>query len=608
MLRMTENPAEQQPIPEAAPEAESGQNEQQSRIAWAIAFGTFFLFVRIIANDFINVDDMPYILVNPNVNKGLSLQGIWWALTSVTYWFWHPITWISHMVDVTVFGMRPWGHHLVTVLLYSASSAFVFLALDRLTRNRWASALATLIYVWHPLRVESVAWAAERKDVLSVLFWMIGLWFYAPYARTGDKKSYWRSVVSMLCAIASKPTAVTFPFALLLLDYWPLERKESFAALLREKAPFFGLSAFSVLLTLLGHGELGAVVTMQALPLDQRIFNGLLSYTRYIGKMIVPTNLAVYYPYEVDIPVGVVAVSTVFVAALTLLFFRMRKGRPYLIMGWLWYLGVLIPNLGLVQAGAQSRADRFTYLPMLGVVIMVVWLVTSRTQSKVLLAIPAVLAVLTFHQIALWKDSETLFRHTLEVTPTNPFALAALGSAQKAAGNEEGALLNMEEAVRLQPDFIVARMNLGGAYMRAGKPDKAAKEFDEAMKLDPTKAEAVYLAAVARLAMEQDQAAEGLFRRVLRMNPTADQTAQSHNNLGLILAKAGKQDEALTEFRAAVEADGAFIPAHRNIVSIFLQRKQVAEALAHMEAATQKNPQNGPLREVYQALKEATKD
>ncbi|MBI4907798.1 MAG: tetratricopeptide repeat protein [Acidobacteria bacterium] len=581
--------------------------KQPNWIPWGIAFATFFLFVRIIANGFINADDPPYVMKNPYVSSGLSLGGIWWAITSVSYWYWHPITWISHMIDVTLFGMRPWGHHLTSVVLYAATAGFTYVALLRLTRNQWASILATLVYLWHPLRVESVAWVAERKDVLSVLFWMIGLIFYERWARSGDRKSYWRSVIAMFCAIASKPTAVTFPFALLLLDYWPLARKEGIGKLIAEKLPFFGLSAFSVALTFVGHSEIGAVVTMQALPMDQRIANGLLSYTRYIGKMIVPTNLAVYYPYEVDIPMGVVAVSTVFIAVLAVVFFAQRRRRPYLIMGWLWYLGVLVPMLGLVQAGAQSRADRFTYLPMLGIVIMVVWLITGWTQSKVLLVIPAVLAWLTFNQIPLWKDSQTLFSHTLQVTPTNPFALAALGSAQGAAGNDEGALLNLEEAVRAQPDFVLARMNLGGAYMRAGKPDKAVEQYEAAMRLDPSKAEQVYLAGVARLAMQQHSEAEGLFRKALTMSPTTEQAAQAHNNLGLILAQGGKIDEALAEFRAAVAADGTFVPAHRNIVSMLLQKKQPAEALAHMEAAIQKHPQNAGLREVLEALKAAAK-
>jgi len=573
------------------------------RLIGAVAIGTFLLFARTLGNDFISVDDGAYVVTNPNVNQGLTFSGLVWALTSISYFYWQPLTWISHMIDCTLFGLRPWGHHLTSVLLHSVNSALLFYALWRLTRNQWASLLTALLFAWHPLRVESVAWVAERKDLLTSFFWFWSLIFYERYAREGDKRSYWRSVIAMALGIASKPTIVTLPFALLLLDWWPLQRAEKWLALIREKLPFFALAAVSSIITMIGTERLGAVAGVEVLPVYLRIYNGLLSYTRYIGKMIWPNPLAFYYPFEADIPLGVVLVSLTFVVLISLFFLLKAKKRPYLPVGWFWYLGTLIPMLGLVQAGAQARADRFTYIPMIGLFVIFSWLVTQRTKSKIVLVVPVVFAVLTFQQIGLWKDNVTLFTHTLKVTPTNPFVLAALAAAQSKSGQDTEAITQLEQAVAAQPDFRIARMNLGAAYHRKGRHAEAEKEFLEAEKLDPNKADAHYMLGLTRMSLQRRSEAVAAFEKALTLDATPLQRTEAHNNLGVLHVQMGDLARADREFRAAVQSDPAYIPAHKNIVSMYFKQGKGDAAIAHLESAVKAAPNSSELQEMLRDVR-----
>lgn len=558
----------------------------------ALAAATLLIFWRATSNGFIDLDDDFYVLLNGNVNRGLTAAGLQWAFVTYDYFYWHPLTWISHMMDSDMYGMNPWGHHLTNVLLHVANTVLVLIAFLRLTGNRWASLLATAVFAWHPLRVESVAWVAERKDLLSALFWFLSVIFYERYARTRSQKAYWYTVASMVLGLMSKPTLVTLPFAFLLLDYWPLRRTEGVPALLKEKVPMFLLAALSSVLTYVGQQEMGAVAT-GVLPLSLRISNSILSYARYLGKMVWPEPLAVFYPYETALPAGQVAASAVLLLAITALCLWQWKKRPYLAVGWFWFVGTLVPTSGIVQVGLQAMADRFTYIPMFGVLLAVTVLVSERTRSGALWIVPAVLAFFTYHQIGLWSDTITLFNHTLAVTPANPKLRNNLGHALMAKGKAAEAVPHFEEALKAAPTYLRARLNLGMAQSLSGKRSDAARTFEEAVRQQSDSGEAHMLLGMVRSDEGKTDEAQQLFETALKYPLRDDQAAHVHTDLGSILARKGQLTEAEKHFRLAIGLQPALIAAHKNLVVALSDQGRVAEAVRHLEVAvgTTRNPE-----------------
>ncbi len=448
---------------------------------------------------FVNLDDEAYIVDNPYVEHGLTPAGIGWALTSFYEGNWHPLTWMSHMLDVSLFGMAPGPHHLVSVILHALSAAILFLALFSMSGDRWPSTFTAALFAVHPLRVESVAWAAERKDVLGGFFWMLTLLSYAAYAKRPSAVRYALVVLSLALGLMSKPMLVTLPFVLILVDLWPIGRFVPWRVGRREvleKLPLLGLSAVSSAITLTAQTRAGVVVPTDALPLGSRLAGAAVTYLAYLRKAIWPVDLAVFYPVSPASLTGLEpALCAIALVAVSFLAIRFARRRPHLTVGWFWYLGTLVPVIGLVQVGAQAMADRYTYVPLVGIILIVAWgardLAARWPIGKavlVALACAAVLAcvVMTRHQVSSWRDSRALFEHALQVSPDNFVAHNGLGIVSVGDGDLARAAAHFESALRAKPDYAFALNNLGGVLARQGKLADAATRFREALRIQPT--------------------------------------------------------------------------------------------------------------------------
>ena len=474
----------------------------------ALAAVTLLVYLPVLRHEFVHYDDTDYITENPHVTAGLTRDGVVWAFTTAHAANWHPLTWLSHMLDCQLYGLHPAGHHLTNVLLHTANALLLFFLLNKMTGALWRSALVAALFAWHPLHVESVAWAAERKDVLSALFWMLTLITYTNYAQ---KKSfnhqpstinYLLALLFFACGLMSKPMVVTLPCVLLLLDFWPLRRIanfqfsiSNFKILLLEKIPFFVLSAGSCFITL--HAQAAARWPSVSLPLDTRLANAVMSCLRYLSKMFWPVDLALIYPYPHRWPAGAVILAAALLAAWTALFLWRARRHPHLAVGWLWYLGTLVPAIGLVQVGVQSMADRYTYLPSIGIFILVVWgandLLKLRPQLKrfVGLAAGAALAgclTVTSIQLNYWQNSVALFWHTIQVTTDNYSAYNCLGSEMETSGKLDAAESLYADSVRVEPDFALGQFHLGMMRLERGDVTGASNHLAIAARLTPNDA------------------------------------------------------------------------------------------------------------------------
>jgi tetratricopeptide (TPR) repeat protein len=494
---------------------EMTQGRIRTTIAIVLAAVTVLVYLPMLRHGFVNYDDPDYILNNPHVRAGLTWSGMAWAFQSSVASNWHPLTWISHMIDCGLFGVNPAGHHLVNVLFHTANAVLLFLLLSRLSGALWRSAFVAALFAWHPLHVESVAWASERKDVLSAFFWMLTLLAYAKYV-TGDRwrvtrtagilsrvtchrsPSYFLALLFFACGLMSKPMVVTLPFVLLLLDFWPLRRftiydlRFTMLRLIGEKIPFFALTIASCIITrMVQHG---ALWSSNSLSFHFRMANALMSYVRYISKMFWPADLALIYPYPHYWPLaGVIAVGLL-LALCSVLAILWAKRFPYLAVGWFWYLGTLVPAIGLVQAGIQSMADRYTYLPSIGLFIVVVWgfndLLNAHPQKIKIaaavgsFALAGCLAV-TSVQLRYWRNSLTLFLHTVEVTTDNYAAYNCLGTALENIGKKDDAAKLYAESVRVEPDYPLGQFNLGMILLEQGRAEEASNHLAIAAQLAP---------------------------------------------------------------------------------------------------------------------------
>ena len=464
---------------------------KQPHLAIALCLLVLVAFCRVLANDFINYDDPAYVLENFHTQSTINWQSIQWAFRTSQNANWHPLTWFSHMVDFQIFGLRPWGHHLTSLLLHTSNTCLLFLVLRRMTGAIWRSWFVAALFGLHPMHVESVAWVSERKDVLSGLFWMLTLWAYARYAQEEGRpgKFFFHSPVSkflflslffFVCALMCKPMAVTLPCILLLLDYWPLKRmeKESIWALLLEKLPFVLLAAILSVVTVAVQKAGGAIVSISTLPLVDRVENALVSYASYLGKLLFPTRLAVFYPEPASWPVGSILFSGFVLLALSVFFVVMHRRRPALLAGWLWFIGTLVPVIGLVQVGSQAMADRYSYIPSIGIFIALTWgicaLVKGWPHQRIILACLAGTAIVlctasTWRQVGYWKNGGTLFSHTVAVTEDNISALWSLGDYELKAGHPDEASGVYQEIFKLQPNFAAINAQWGSALCKLGR-------------------------------------------------------------------------------------------------------------------------------------------
>jgi len=559
---------------------------------------------------FVVVDDRTYVIDNPHVRGGLTLRDLAWAFTAHYAANWHPVTWLSHMLDCQLFGLNAGPHHLVNVLLHIASTLLLFTVLRKMTNAPWRSGFVAALFALHPLHVESVAWVAERKDVLSTCLAMLTIGAYVRYveesAAHGSRLKTYYGLTLLLYALAlmAKPMVVTLPFVLLLLDYWPLGRTRWVAAaagngveatpgrLLKEKLPFLALVAVSSVLTVWAQ----PIQSLANLPLRVRIANAVLSYVRYIDKAFWPTRLAVFYPLDERLSATLVVGAAIGLVGVTTAVILRARRQPWLATGWFWYLGMLVPVIGLVQVGGQSMADRYMYFPIVGLFVMVCWSVPrdammGRTWSAIGCVAGAaglvVCGVLSRAQVECWKDSETLFRHALDVTRDNWLAHGNLGVVFEEAGKLPEAVGQYERALQIQPGYPQAEYNLGNTLLKMGRVGEAMEHWNQAVRLNPDFAEAHYNLGVALLGAGRLSEAVAHLEQALRVNPNS---AEAHNSLGATLVQLGRVSEAIGQYEQALRIRPDSAEYHNNLGIALFRAGRVSEAVGQCERAIQLEP------------------
>ncbi|MHB8773183.1 MAG: tetratricopeptide repeat protein [Syntrophales bacterium] len=538
-------------------------------LAVAIVFG------QTVRHEFVNYDDDRYVYENPVVQKGLTLGGVRWASTYGEIGHWHPLTWISHMLDCQIYGLQAGGHHLINVLLHALVAILLFLVLWRMTGFFWRSAFVAAVFAVHPLRAESVAWVSERKDVLSGLFFMLTIGAYDRYVRLPTSRGRFGMVVLFFTlGLLSKNMLVTLPFLLLLLDYWPLNRASAFTPriwlrLAAEKWPLFALMVASCVITFLVPEE---VSVRDRLPLALRLENAAVSYIIYLWQMIYPSGLAVPYLNPINHqPLWQVGIALGLLLSISGVIVAFRRSHPYLVVGWLWYLGMMIPVIGIVQISNYAHADRYTYLPQIGVYLMLTWMVVNLCvgwrHSRVVLGslsaiILSALIYVAHTQVAYWRNSETLWAHTLASTRDNYIAHYNLANDLTRRAQFDTAVAHFQKALEIKPDYVNARYNLANALAISGRVDAAITHFQKVLEINPDYAEAFnYLGAIdARRG--QFAAAIARFQRALEIKPDY---VDAHYNLANALATSGQLDAAITHFQKALEIKPDFAQARTNL-------------------------------------------
>jgi hypothetical protein len=547
-------------------------------ISAALVITTLIAYEPVRHNDFVNYDDGKYIKENPNVNNGISWQSLGWAFTKPHFFMWHPLTTISHMLDCQFFGLNPLGHHLVSVAIHIVNALLLFWILKNITGTIWASAFVAAVFALHPVQVESVAWAAERKTVLSGLFWLFTMAAYFHYVKQPRLSRYILLLLIFGLCIMTKPVVVTLPFALLLLDYWPLERigrrktedrgqKVSLKWLIIEKIPLLALSAFLSVMTFVAQQSGGVVQTLEKAPLVYRIANMFLSYIRYIGKMIWPSKLAVFYTHpQLNILNPLVITCIILFILLTVLSIDICRRRKYITFGWLWYVGTLVPVIGLLQSGTQGMANRYMYIPMLGLLIGIAWAVRDfiikRPRFKIAAAVICLTAmsgmlILTRMQVRHWQNNTTLFDYTLKVTENNILAENNCGMILLEAGHVNEAIEHFNNVRRINKNHVNAYVNLGTAYNHLGQYELAIQNWKKALALKSNCVEALnnmayVLATVDNPSIHDANKAIELAQHACKL--TGYKEPVMLDTLAIAYAAGGKFDDAVIRAKQAIDA------------------------------------------------------
>jgi protein O-mannosyl-transferase len=584
--------------------------------------------------ELVNWDDSTYINENPTVLSGLSWRTAWWALTTGHSPYWHPMTWLSHLLDVSLFGPDPGAFHVVNLILHVANSIMVFELLRRMTLELWRSAFVAAVFAVHPLHVESVAWIAERKDVLSTCFWLLTSLAYVRYVKKPDALRYAAVAGLFALALMSKPMVVTLPVILLLLDVWPLKRISRRAVL--EKVPLLALALATSVATVVIQHRVGAMAGLDALPWQVRAGNATIGYVAYLWKTVWPTHLAAFYPLFQLSPVRVAGTALV-IAALTGVAIAVRARYPFVFVGWFWYVISIAPVIGLLQAGEQGMADRFMYVPMIGLLIAIAWLTPRRLWPA---AIPIVLActIAARAQAAHWENSIELWSHAARVTPESYIAHENLGQALRERGQLDAALASYQRALALAPShspgyiavinnsigmvltrqerieeaerafaaavqangkFAEARVNLANALSAEGRFTEAVPHFERAIELRPDYVEP--RVGIGGALLKQGRAADAIphYREALKLNPNL---AEAHNGLGGALATLGENEAAMTEYREALRLKPDLPTAHLNIAILLIKKGDIAQARRHLETALSIDPNYAPARQALLAI------
>ena len=538
----------------------------------------WIVFGQTLGHEFINYDDEQYVTENAHVLNGLNWSDVKWAFTTGHTGYSHPVTWLTHQLDCQLYGTWAGGHHLTSLIIHSVNVLLLFLLFWRMTRELWPSAFVAALFAIHPLHVESVAWVAERKDVLSGLFFLLTLHAYVAYAARPEAGRYLLTLCFFVLGILSKPMLVTVPCVLLLLDYWPLRRltlpgskqtpgsRFSLGRLILEKVPFVLVAALWSILTLTAQSSSGATAQVH-LAFGHRIANAFVSYAMYVSNTFWPQDLALFYPYP-RTSMGAVLFSGVFLVLASVICFVKKRSSPYLIVGWLWYLGMLVPVIGFIQVGEQARADRYTYLPQIGLCLLVTWgameLFGKGNRGRQVLAVVALLfltglTVVGCLQASYWQNSEVLWHHSLAVTSDNHVAQNNLGNDLMKKGQLDEAIVHLRKALEIYENYPEANNNLGYALANKGNWAEAIPAYRAAMRVRPN-------------------------------------YPKAHNNLAISLAETGKKEEALAEFREALRIDPDYQEAHGNLAVLLLQVGRRDEAVAHLRQALLLKPNDAEVK------------
>ena len=551
-----------------------------------LVVATFFIYSQVQDHEFINFDDDVYITNNLNVQAGLTSKSVEWVFTTFTMGNWSPVTWFSHMLDYQLYGLHAKGHHLTSLFFHIANSLLLFLVLSRMTGVIWQSAFVAAMFAFHPLNVESVAWAAERKNVLSTLFMLITMWAYIRYAKKPTIKRYGLVFLFFTLGLMSKPMLVTLPFVLLLLDYWPLRRlkfrqergsnevseknifkKLKVLLLVFEKVPLFLLTIGLSIITFISQKSFGAMHYAESLTFSTRVTNAMVSYLDYLGKMVWPSGLSILYPHPgntLSVWQGILCAMALM--GITIMSIRLIRKAPYVAIGWFWYIGTLFPVIGVVQVGGQAMADRYTYIPLIGIFIIIAWGIPDliskwRYKEKVLSTMAGIiifaLFITTWKQVSHWKSSITIFKHAIRVTDLKyqSFKLVNnnLGIALSAEGKNKEAIFQYKEAIKLKPDYADAHYNLGVTLVAEGKIKEAVFHYKMAIKINPD-------------------------------------YAKAHNNLANRLVKKGALKEAISHYKMAIKIRPDYAKAHNNLGSALYAERKIVEAIFHYKTAIKIKP------------------
>jgi Flp pilus assembly protein TadD len=571
------------------------------------------VYLRVVSFPFILLDDEPFLLKNPAVQAGLAMDGVRWAFSTVMDAGWIPLTWLSRLLDVSLFGMDAGKHHLVNVLLHLLNTLLLFRFLRGATGKMWESGFVAALFAVHPLHVESVAWVTERKDVLAAFFWMLSLGAYVRYAERPGIARYGAVLLFFLLGLMSKPIVVTFPFVLLLLDYWPLNRLRAPAdtpgdatpryspaplgSLVIEKIPLLFLSGAISALTYFAQMQIGAVTPLDATPLWARVGNAITSYGTYLLMAAWPSGLAIFYPHPgTGLILWESVLAGLFLIVITAWVVRGMLRRGWMAVGWFWYLGTLVPVIGLVQVGGIARADRCTYIPMIGIYVLAAWglgdlsrrfRIPGQVQAGVAASWLLALAVCAWIQIGYWQGTEPLFRRALQVTENNWLAHSIVGQLEEREGRDADAVEHYREALRIWPDLPEVHNALGGALDRVGKVDEAIANFREELRIQPRFAPAHYNLGVIYYRIGRIDDAVACFRETLRIRPDHP---EAHNNFGVCMLEAGRVEEAMVHFRGALRVRPDYSEAHRNLGMALSRVGFLGEALDHLREAVRLRP------------------
>ena len=607
------------------------KNKQVLVICILLAAAALMAFWQVNRCDFINFDDPLYVTENTHIMQGITWEAVRWAFTSAYANFWHPLTMISHMVDVQLFGLNPHGHHMTSLLFHIANTLLLFLILDRMTEAPWKSAFVAALFALHPLHVESVAWVAERKDVLSTFFWMLTMIAYVFYVERPQLKSYLATFALFILGMMAKPMLVTLPFVMLLLDYWPLQRLEQKKAvpetrtepdkpvsaqtvvnearpavhkygwagvrsLLIEKIPFFALIPLFSVLTYIAEGE-----AVKHYPMKVRISNAPVSYFIYIGKMIWPANLAVWYPHPGLWPLWQAAGAALLLGAVTAIVIMTAKRFPYLAFGWLWFVGTLVPVTGIVQIGGHGRADRYTYIPLIGLFVMIArgipellkkWQPTRfpTPRKEMLFALSALvllsLFIVTRTQVGYWRNNIALYDHSLKVSPSDVI-YCSRGLAYGKLGDNRQAISDYDRAIEINPKDVESYSNRGVAYRKLGNYRRAIEDYDRAIEINPKHAEAYYNRGIAYAELGNQRQAISDYDRAIVINP---EYANAYNNRGATYGKLGDKRQAISDYDRAIEINPEYAEAYNNRGATYGKLGDKRRAISDYDRAIEINP------------------